>query len=51
MTHYERLLELVVPDRVHVLAEGTILKSGDHDLARTLDKRGYDWVRDESASA
>ena len=51
VTHYERLLELVVPDRVHVLAEGTILKSGDHELARTLDKRGYDWVRDESASA
>jgi len=51
VTHYERLLELVVPDRVHVLAEGTILKSGNHELARTLDKRGYDWVRDESASA
>ena len=51
VTHYDRLLELVVPDRVHVLAEGAILKSGDHDLARTLDKRGYDWVRDESASA
>jgi len=51
VTHYQRLLELVVPDRVHVLAEGRILKSGNHELAKTLDKRGYDWVRDESASA
>ena len=51
VTHYERLLELVVPDRVHVLSEGRIVKSGDQELARTLDERGYDWVRDEAASA
>jgi len=51
ITHYKRLLELVVPDHVHVLSEGRIVKSGDRELARTLDKRGYDWVRDESASA
>ncbi|HVY66677.1 MAG TPA: Fe-S cluster assembly ATPase SufC [Gammaproteobacteria bacterium] len=45
VTHYERLLELIVPDRVHVLAGGRIVKSGDRDLARQLDQRGYDWVQ------
>ncbi len=50
VTHYERLLELIVPDRVHVLAGGRIVKSGDRDLARELDARGYDWVQVEAAS-
>jgi len=50
VTHYERLLDLVVPDRVHVLSEGRIVKSGDEKLARTLDERGYDWVREEAAN-
>ena len=45
VTHYERLLERVVPDYVHVLSEGRIVKSGDRQLARTLDERGYDWLR------
>jgi Fe-S cluster assembly ATP-binding protein len=45
ITHYERLLELIVPDRVHVLADGRIAKSGDRELARELDRRGYDWVQ------
>ena len=45
VTHYERLLELVVPDYVHVFSEGRIVKSGDRQLARTLDERGYDWLR------
>ena len=45
VTHYERLLELVVPDHVHVLSEGTIAKSGDRSLARELDERGYDWIQ------
>jgi Fe-S cluster assembly ATP-binding protein len=45
VTHYERLLELIVPDRVHVLAGGRIVKSGGKDLARELDERGYDWVQ------
>ncbi len=49
VTHYERLLELVVPDYVHVLSEGRIVRSGDQQLARTLDERGYDWLRDGSA--
>jgi Fe-S cluster assembly ATP-binding protein len=44
VTHYQRLLEHIVPDRVHVLARGRILKSGDRSLALELEKRGYDWV-------
>jgi Fe-S cluster assembly ATP-binding protein len=51
VTHYERLLELVVPDRVHVLVGGRIAKSGDAKLARELDARGYDWVQSEVAPA
>ena len=47
VTHYERLLELIVPDRVHVLAGGRIVKSGGKELARELDERGYDWVQTE----
>ena len=47
VTHYERLLELVVPDFVHVLAGGKIVKSGDQDLARYLDEHGYDWAQTE----
>jgi Fe-S cluster assembly ATP-binding protein len=45
VTHYERLLELIVPDRVHVLAGGRIVKSGGKELARELDARGYDWLQ------
>jgi Fe-S cluster assembly ATP-binding protein len=45
VTHYERLLELIVPDRVHVLADGRIVKSGDKELARELDEHGYDWIQ------
>ena len=45
VTHYERLLELIVPDRVHVLAAGRIVKSGPRELARELDERGYDWLQ------
>jgi Fe-S cluster assembly ATP-binding protein len=51
VTHYERLLDLVVPDFVHVLSKGRIAKSGDSDLARELDERGYDWVRAEENHA
>jgi Fe-S cluster assembly ATP-binding protein len=49
VTHYERLLELIVPHRVHVLASGRIIKSGGPELARELDARGYDWVQAEAA--
>ena len=51
VTHYQRLLDHIVPDRVHVLAAGRILKSGDRSLALELEKRGYDWVRAEASAA
>jgi Fe-S cluster assembly ATP-binding protein len=44
VTHYQRLLDHVTPDRVHVLAQGRILRSGGPELARELEKRGYDWL-------
>jgi Fe-S cluster assembly ATP-binding protein len=44
VTHYQRLLDHVVPDRVHVLAGGRIVRSGDRTLALELEKRGYDWL-------
>jgi Fe-S cluster assembly ATP-binding protein len=44
ITHYQRLLDHVVPDQVHVLARGRIARSGDKSLALELEKRGYDWV-------
>ncbi|MCH8124902.1 Fe-S cluster assembly ATPase SufC [candidate division KSB1 bacterium] len=46
VTHYQRLLNYVIPDRVHVLFDGRIVKSGDKDLALKLEERGYDWVRE-----
>jgi Fe-S cluster assembly ATP-binding protein len=49
VTHYQRLLEYVVPDYVHVLVRGRIAKSGDRTLALELEKRGYDWVASEAA--
>ncbi len=50
MTHYQRLLDYIVPDHVHVLVDGRIVKSGDADLARELESRGYDWVVEDSAA-
>jgi Fe-S cluster assembly ATP-binding protein len=50
VTHYQRLLDYVEPDFVHVLSGGRILRSGDKSLARQLEEKGYDWVR-EAASA
>ncbi len=50
VTHYQRLLDYVIPDRVHVLVDGRIVKSGDADLARELESRGYDWVQEETAA-
>jgi Fe-S cluster assembly ATP-binding protein len=44
VTHYQRLLDYVVPDQVHVLSGGRIVKSGDRSLAQELERRGYDWV-------
>jgi len=50
VTHYQRLLDYIKPDFVHVLADGKILKTGDKDLALELEERGYDWVREEAAA-
>jgi len=44
VTHYQRLLNYIVPDRVHVLANGRIVKSGGKELALELEERGYDWI-------
>jgi len=47
ITHYERLLEFIVPDYVHVLLEGRIVRSGGRELAHELEDRGYDWIRED----
>ncbi len=49
VTHYQRLLDHIVPDHVHVLVKGRIVRSGDKSLALELDRRGYDWVTSEAA--
>ncbi len=46
VTHYQRLLNYIVPDFVHVLVDGRIVKSGGKELAITLEEQGYDWVRE-----
>jgi Fe-S cluster assembly ATP-binding protein len=51
VTHYQRLLNYVEPDHVHVLFDGRIVKSGGKELALELERRGYDWIRDEVAAA
>jgi Fe-S cluster assembly ATP-binding protein len=50
VTHYQRLLDYIEPDHVHVLSDGKIIKSGDKSLALELEKRGYDWVKQEAAA-
>ena len=47
ITHYQRLLDYIVPDKVHVMSEGRIILSGDKDLALKLEAEGYDWVEKE----
>jgi Fe-S cluster assembly ATP-binding protein len=49
ITHYQRLLDYIVPDVVHVLWNGRIVRSGDKSLALELEKRGYDWIKNEAA--
>jgi len=49
VTHYQRILNYITPDRVHVLSEGKIVLSGGKELALELESRGYDWVRTEAA--
>ncbi|MEI6767094.1 MAG: Fe-S cluster assembly ATPase SufC [Bacteroidota bacterium] len=50
ITHYQRLLDYIVPDFVHVLFEGRIVKSGGKELALELEARGYDWIKQEQES-
>jgi Fe-S cluster assembly ATP-binding protein len=50
VTHYQRILQYVEPDRVHVLFDGRIVKSAGKELAQELERRGYDWIKDEVAS-
>ena len=47
ITHYQRLLDYIVPDFVHVLYDGRIVKSGGKELALELEERGYDWIKQE----
>jgi len=49
ITHYQRLLDFIVPDFVHILYGGRIVKSGDKTLAMELEKQGYDWIKKEFA--
>lgn len=49
ITHYQRLLEYIVPDFVHVLYNGRIVKSGTKELALELEEKGYDWIKEENA--
>lgn len=50
ITHYQRLLEYIVPDYVHVLMDGKIVKSGGKELALELEEKGYDWIKEEVSS-
>ena len=48
ITHYQRLLNYISPDFVHVLHDGKIVKSGTKDLAHELEAKGYDWIKEDS---
>ena len=48
ITHYQRLLDYIVPDFVHVLYKGRIVKTGDKNLALELEEKGYDWIKDDA---
>jgi Fe-S cluster assembly ATP-binding protein len=50
ITHYQRLLEYIVPDCVHVMANGRIVRSGDKTLAFELEEKGYDWIKEEAVA-
>jgi Fe-S cluster assembly ATP-binding protein len=49
ITHYQRLLDYIIPDFVHIMYDGRIVKTGDKSLALDLEARGYDWVKQELA--
>ncbi len=50
ITHYQRLLNYIVPDKVHVMYKGKVIKEGPKELAMELDQKGYDWLREEVAA-
>jgi Fe-S cluster assembly ATP-binding protein len=50
ITHYQRLLDYIVPDFVHVLYDGRIVKTGTKELALELEEKGYDWIKEEFAT-
>lgn len=50
VTHYQRLLNYIIPDRIHVMLDGRIVQSSGKDLALKLEEKGYDWLREASAS-
>ena len=50
ITHYQRLLDYIVPDYVHVLVDGRIVKTGPKELALELEEKGYDWIIEEQAA-
>ncbi|MCY7345840.1 MAG: ABC transporter ATP-binding protein, partial [Pyrinomonadaceae bacterium] len=49
VTHYQRLLNYIIPDFVHVLADGRVVKEGGKELALELEEKGYDWVKSANA--
>jgi Fe-S cluster assembly ATP-binding protein len=51
ITHYQRLLEYIIPDFVHVLYDGRIVKSGGKELALELESKGYEWIKNEAGEA
>ena len=51
ITHYQRILDYIVPDKVHILLDGKIAKTGPKELAMELETKGYDWVKEEQTSA
>lgn len=51
ITHYQRLLDYIIPDFVHILVDGRIIKTGDKHLALQLEERGYDWILEEQQTA
>ena len=50
ITHYQRLLDYIVPDVVHIMYDGQIVHSGDAELAKELESKGYDWVKEAFTS-
>ncbi len=50
ITHYQRLLDYIVPDKVHIMWDGRIVKTGDKNLAIEVEERGYDWIKEEVAA-